>query len=236
MPGFRPLIGDEPQRLMGACKGPWAAQEAAFYALLAWTGLKPREALLLRFHDVYRRTAIVERISAADAVPGDTYLLVKLGDRSVILGEEVRSALRKWVDVASAMGRLRLDRPLFFHPVCRDQTWSLNYLWRQFRTTAERAGLTGRLSLHSLSKTFVVDYAGRTNMAFAKVKVATGYDTRRNARRAYANAIQALLSSTPEFFSAEGGVQGRLARVEPAALTTEALASKHFPTPRYVRR
>jgi integrase len=237
MPGFKPITRDELHAIQDALSGPWAARERAFFALVYHSGLRPRDARRLAFADVYRfPRGVVDRIAASDH-PRDDQLRAWLGDRQVILGEAARAALAAWLDVAREALLYHPARPLFLDPGHRDRAITLDHLSRLFGAAAAKAGLQGRLSLHSLRKGWLLDYAARTNYAFRKVRAAgSGYSSPRKARRAFLRASEALATMNPAFGGPEEGVQRQAGPPQSEVSAAAPLEPTGFRHLRYVRR
>lgn len=185
MESFRPLTHDELLAVLHHCGGQFPTRDRAFFSLLFATGIQPNVALRLKFNHVVKDLCVVHRIVATNYNGLDLWL----NGRKVALTELAQRNIRRWVEEALAHRRYKPWRPLFFSDRCYDKAASSLYFWRHFKQAVELSGLQGKLGLPSLRKGFGVDYLRRSNYAIRKFRVAMGYASLRNAKRASRKAL-----------------------------------------------
>jgi integrase len=159
MKGCRALTDDEVARVSQAFRGTYAARDRALFVLGVKTGFRISELLSLRVGDVWQHGQFMERVAVSRR-----YMKGKTEGRSVILHAEAKAALAAWLMAMQRMGtvspetylfpsRKGLNRPL--------RPGQARYILRQSYAVC---GLTGKLSSHTMRKTFgqtVYEKSGR---------------------------------------------------------------------------
>ncbi len=146
MKGCRPLSDPEVAAVLNALNtGPFKLRNRALFLLGLRSGFRISELLSLTLGDVYRNGTFVNHVSVERS-----RMKGKLEGRTVALHPEAKEAIRIWVE--SKFHGSPVTTPLFLsrkgNPMDRRSAWAL--LKKAFAV----CGLSGKLSCHTMRKTF----------------------------------------------------------------------------------
>jgi len=134
----RPLAPETVEQLRSAVLMQGRHGDATLLSVLAYAGLRPEEALALRWNDVGRRSIRVER-----AVALGTFKEPKTGRaRTVRLLDPLRDDLAEWRQACGGPAGEQLVFPNSDGEVWDDYRWR-NWRKRVYRPASEAAGITG---------------------------------------------------------------------------------------------
>jgi integrase len=157
MLGSRPLTEKELQKIDGCFS---TERDRIFFQLCTVTGLRPKEALSLKVADVLEQDRVLLH---------KRYSKAKVGSRSLFVPAPLKARIAQYV---LECGLLAAD-PLFKSreggPVSRVQ------VWRGVKEAAFRAGLLGKVALHSGRKTFASHIYNALGKDIVKTAKALGH-------------------------------------------------------------
>jgi integrase len=145
MKGCRPLTRREMAQVLQAMTGRFALRDQALVILVERTGFRISEALSLRVGDVAHAGRVQDWVS----VPKRAMKGQREG-RTLPLHQDVKRALHAWL---MAYGHAP-DLVLFPSRKGVNKALSRVQAWQLLQKAARAAGLSGRIGLHSLRKTF----------------------------------------------------------------------------------
>jgi integrase len=159
MKGCRALTDDEVAQVQQAFLGSYAARDRALFMLGLKTGFRIAELLSLRVGDVWQHGRFVDRVAVQRR-----HMKQKREVRSVILHPDAKAALAVWLMEMNHHGAVGTDTCLFasrkgINPPLRPG--QARHLLHQAYAAC---GLTGKLSTHTMRKTFgqtVFEKSGR---------------------------------------------------------------------------
>jgi integrase len=166
MKGCRPLTDKEVERFLRSLSGRYAVRDKALF-MLGWaTGYRVSELLSMSIGDVWQFGQVATHIAVKrEAVKG------RKEGQSVPLNQKARPYIVEWVRFSLNAGRTPAS-PLFWSqknpakPICRQQ------VNRLFDAAKDKARLEGKISTHSMRKTFAKRVYDRLDGNIFKVQQA----------------------------------------------------------------
>ena len=148
MKGARPLTAEEIERISLVFKGRYEVRNRCMFMLGIKTGMRISELLTLNVGDVFEKGRPVEVLNLRkQQVKG------KKEARSIPLNTDAKAAIKELVDWISQQGETTADTPLFPSQVGGDRITRMQG-HRILKRAYEDAGLTGKVTTHSLRKSF----------------------------------------------------------------------------------
>jgi integrase len=159
MQGCRALTADEVVRVSQAFRGTYAARDRALFVLGIKTGFPISELLSLRVDDVWQYGRFVDHVAVQRR-----HMKQKRESRSVIVHPDARAAMAAWLMELQCIGDVTPETMLFPSREGLNRALRRGQVGHIQRQAYVACGLIGKLSTHSMRKTFgetVYEKSGR---------------------------------------------------------------------------
>ena len=146
MKGCRPLTEAEWKALFAALK---TTRDQALFVLGIRSGFRITELLSLKLADIIEGGEIVDRVYVARQ-----YMKGQSEGRSVVLHEDAKKYLKRWVNELNAMGFQSPGDFVFQNQYRKNKSISRQYSGRVLLKAARSLGFQGKIGTHSMRKSF----------------------------------------------------------------------------------
>jgi integrase len=170
MKGCRALTADEVARVCQAFRGTYAARDRALFVLGIKTGFRISELLSLRVGDVWQHGQFLERVAVSRR-----HMKGKTEGRSVILHAEAKAALAPWLMEMHRQGEVSADTYLFASRKGINRPLRPGQARHLLRQAYAVCRLTGKLSTHTMRKTFGQNFHEKSGRDLLKTQRAMGH-------------------------------------------------------------
>jgi len=149
MKGCRPLEEFEQRAVKDSFRGRYAARDRALFVLGYRTGLRISELLAIRIPDIANGHKVADTVEVRKAQRKG-----KLEGAIIPLHEESKKAVQAWLDELVAKGLYSPNGFLFRSQKDPEKPMSAAQGHRILKAAYRRADLQGKVSTHSMRKTF----------------------------------------------------------------------------------
>jgi len=170
MTGCKPLTDKEIQGILKSFKGKYANRDRCLFILGLKAGFRISELLSLTIGDVLQFGEVVDSVTVQRK-----NMKGKQRSRTVPLHNEAKQAIRKWIDELNELGYSNKDDYLFQsqksgnHSINRQQAHNI------LKKIVNECKIKGKVSTHSMRKTFASSMYDKLDGNIFKVKEAMGH-------------------------------------------------------------
>lgn len=167
MTGCKPLTDKEIQGILRSFKGKYAIRDRCLFILGLKAGFRISELLSLKVGDIYQFGEVVGCISVQRK-----HMKGKTRSRTVPLHKEAKEAIMAWV---AEMGIFDDKSYLFKSQKGLNKSMNRQSYHNIIRKAAKMCKVTGKVSTHSMRKTFAANMYDRLDGNIFKIKEAMGH-------------------------------------------------------------
>ncbi|HMQ11636.1 MAG TPA: tyrosine-type recombinase/integrase [Oligoflexia bacterium] len=170
MKGAKAITPLEVEKTLNAFSGKYALRNKALFVLGIKTGLRISEVLSLRIQDIHKDGQILDRIYVQRKNTKG-----KISGRSIVLNPQAKKAVKTWINQLNASKELDETAYLFSSRKGTNKSISVQQAWNILKEAFDKAGLTGKLSCHTLRKTYAQQIYIKLNRELHLVQAALGH-------------------------------------------------------------